>query len=277
MSSPVLAAGCGAVVGLGVLLIFVAARGGPARRAPVDPSRGDERVPVRTAGSIAAAATAYGVTGWLVAALAAGVAGWLTPDIVARRRRPSSLERTEAIASWAEMLRDLLAAAGGLQQAVAASATVAPAAIRREVTDLAARAQRGDLTGALRRFADDIDTPVADVLVAALALSAAHHGAHLGNALGAAAKAARAQVAMRQQVEASRSRTYTARRVVVGVTVAFAAFLFVLNRTYLEPFGTPAGQVALALIAACLAGGLLMIGRLGRFEEPVRLFRRDDR
>lgn len=32
---------------------------------------------------------------------------------------------------------------------------------------------------------------------------------------------------------------------------------------------------SLAAIVACLAGGLWMIGRLGRFEEPARLFRRD--
>ncbi|HEX9992274.1 MAG TPA: type II secretion system F family protein [Acidimicrobiales bacterium] len=245
---------------------------------PAAPARGARRrsrpgVAVRAAGAVLCALPVYGATGWLVMAVVAGFGGWMAPELVARRRRTSHrADRVDAVASWAEMVRDLLAASGGLQQAIAASAAVAPPAIRDDVASLAARARLGLLAEALRRFADDVDSPVADVLVASLLLAAEQQAANLGAALTAAARAARSQVAMRQQVEAGRSRTYTARRVVVGVTLGFTGSLLVLNRSYLEPFASPAGQVALLVIAACLGGGLWAIGRMGRFEEPARLF-----
>jgi tight adherence protein B len=270
------AGACGAVVGVGVFVVVLAVAGavpGPSeRRARRRSATGRA---VRATGALLCALLVYRATGWPVIALVGGFGGWTAPEALARRRvRSGGADRVEAVASWAEMVRDLLAASGGLQQAIAASAPVAPPAIRDHVASLAARARLGQLPDALRRFADDVDSAVADVLVASLLLAAEQQAANLGAALTAAATAARSQVAMRQQVEAGRSRTYTARRVVVGVTLAFTGSLLVLNRSYLEPFASPSGQVALVVIAACLGGGLWAIGRMGRFEEPARLFAR---
>ena len=47
--------------------------------------------------------------------------------------------RIEAVATWTEMLRDTLSAAAGLEQAILATAPLAPVAIRGEITELAAR------------------------------------------------------------------------------------------------------------------------------------------
>lgn len=270
------AGACGAVVGAGAFVVVLALAGA----APA-PSEGRARrrshrgAAVRGTSAVLCALVVYGATSWPVMAVVGAFGGWTAPELLARRRgRSRAADRIEAVASWAEMVRDLLAASGGLQQAIAASAAVAPPAIRDDVASLAARARLGQLAEALRRFADDLDTPVADVLVASLLLAAEQQAANLGAALTAAAAAARSQVAMRQQVEAGRSRTYTARRVVVGVTLTFTGSLLVLNRSYLEPFASPAGQVALVVIAACLGGGLWAIGKVGRFEEPARLFAR---
>src|SRR3546814_11393172 len=79
----------------------------------------------------------------------------------------------EGIASWAEMLRDTMAAAGGLEQSIIASATVAPPAIRREVAALAVRLERERLPIALQEFATQVDDPTCALVVAALLLAAA--------------------------------------------------------------------------------------------------------
>ena len=63
-----------------------------------------------------------------------GLLGWMIPTFVGlRARRRRQLARSEAIAIWAEMLRDLLVSNAGLHEAIGKSARVAPAAIRDEV------------------------------------------------------------------------------------------------------------------------------------------------
>ena len=80
-------------------------------------------------------------TRWPVAAVAAGLVGWLTPSFVGlRARRRRQLARSEAVAAWAEMLRDLLVSNAGLHEAIGKSARVAPEAIRGEVRALYVRA-----------------------------------------------------------------------------------------------------------------------------------------
>ena len=54
--------------------------------------------------------------------------GWLVPSFVGlRARRRRQLARSEAMAIWAEMLRDLLVSNAGLHEAIGKSARVAPA------------------------------------------------------------------------------------------------------------------------------------------------------
>ena len=56
-----------------------------------------------------------------------GSLGWLAPSFVGlRARRRRQLARSEAIAVWAEMLRDLLVSNAGLHEAIGKSARVAP-------------------------------------------------------------------------------------------------------------------------------------------------------
>ena len=99
-----------------------------------------DRLVARMAGMVGAAVLVGALTGWPVAAVLAGAAVFALPSLLrGGRDRARRVARTEAIAGWAEMLRDTLAAAAGLEQAIVATAEVSPAPIRSEVTDLAAR------------------------------------------------------------------------------------------------------------------------------------------
>src|SRR3546814_5433005 len=67
-----------------------------------------------------------------VAALLGGIGAFMAPSVIGGRAElEHEMSVIEGIASWAEMLRDTMAAAGGLEQSIIASATVAPPAIRR--------------------------------------------------------------------------------------------------------------------------------------------------
>lgn len=212
------------------------------------------------------------ITGWTVAGLLAAGAAWTLPRAFggsAANRQET--ERVEGIAGWTEMLRDTLAAAAGLEQAIMATAHTAPKAVRRQVQTLAVRLAGGQrLARALRRLADELADPAADLVIAALILASEHQARQLSIVLGELASAARAQVEMRQRVEASRARARTTMRVVVSTTLLFAGGLVLFNPVFLTPYDTPAGQLVLLLIGALFAVAFAWLHRLARIEQPER-------
>ncbi len=210
-----------------------------------------ERANLRVALAAGAAVVVGAATGWPVGALLAGLAGWGAPSLAGgTRARQAAVARIEAIASWAEMLRDTMAGSAGLEQAIIATAPLAPAPIRVEVVTLALRLEGERLAPALRAFADEVADPTCDLVVAALVLAAGHQAQRLGELLGTLAHAARDQSTMRLRVEAGRARTRTSVGVIVGATGALVAGLAVLNRGYLAPYDTATGQPALMLVGA---------------------------
>jgi tight adherence protein B len=180
----------------------------------------------------------------------------------------------EAVAGWAEMLRDTMAGAAGLEQAIVASAPVAPLPIRGEVATLAGRLERERLAPALRAFADEVADPTCDLVVATLVLAAEHQASRLGELLGTLAASARDQATMRLRVEAGRARTRTSVRVIVGVTLGLALFLAVLNHGYLAPYSSPLGQFVLLVVGVLFALAFAWLAKITRPVEPARLLRR---
>jgi hypothetical protein len=62
------------------------------------------------------------------------------------------------------------------------------------------------------------------------------------------------------------------------VVVGFVGGLIVFNPTYLAPYTSPTGMVALAVVIAMFATSLVFLQRLGRFSAPPRFIaRRSDR
>ena len=49
-----------------------------------------------------------------------------------------------------------------------------------------------------------------------------------------------------------------------------ALLLVVLNRSYLSPFDTAAGQAVLLAVVACFAGGLWWLASMARYAAPER-------
>ncbi|MFF4602593.1 type II secretion system F family protein [Streptomyces sp. NPDC001339] len=221
-----------------------------------------------TIGVVAGALTTWPVAAVLTTVAVLTLPGLLGPDRAAARRT----ERMEALAAWTEMLRDTLSAAAGLEQAVLATADIAPAALEPEMRSLAAAIRSGrGLPSALRAFASEVDDPLADVVVAALVMAAEQQAGQLAPLLGELAESVREQVAMRQRVDAGRASVRTGVRVTVSVTLGMTAGLVVFNRPYLDPFNTWTGQVVLAAVGALFAASFTYLSIIGRIDEPVRL------
>ena len=262
----------GAGVGVGVLIAVAAWHGEldlpkrVRRRASID------RLELRVVLAVVGAVVGLVGTRWVAIAFALGLAGWMVPGLTGlRARRRRQMARTEAVASWAEMLRDLLTSSAGLQEAIGTSARVAPEAIGKEVSALYVRAQRGDLGAALRRFAQDLGDPVADTVVAALLISESRVASDLCGMLAAVATSTRDTVAMQQRVAAARARIYRTSQLIAGIVTFFVAVLVLTNRTYLEPFGTATGQVVLIVVLALVVGAIWAMLSLSRPAVTPRL------
>ena len=259
------AALCGAGVGLGLVLLWAGWRGVdlPQRRLAVLAKV--ERSNLRLGLAVAAAVVVGAATGWPVGAALAAFAGWSAPGLWAGAKdRHKTVARIEAVAGWAEMLRDTMAGAAGLEQAIIATATVAPLPIRAEVATLAVRLEGERLVPSLRAFADEVADPTCDLVVAALILAAEHQAQRLGELLGSLAQAARDQATMRLRVEAGRARTRTSVRVIVGVTGGLALGLAVLNRGYLAPYDSAQGQLMLFFVGAMFVAAFIWLSKLTR-------------
>jgi tight adherence protein B len=238
----------------------------------------DAGVRARAAGAMAAALAGGVLTRWPLAMAGCGALAWFARDLFgAHSIRERETRRTEAIASWTEMLRDTIAGAHGLEEAIISTAGVAPEPIRPEVVALAIRLDREPLGDALAAFADDLDHPIGDLVVASLGLSSRGAVGDLVDLLGTLAVAARDEAGMRLRVEAARARLRTAVRVISACTLLMAVGLIVLNPSYLAVYDSVIGQVVLAAVLSLWAVGLWWLTKMGRFVAPERFLAVDPR
>jgi hypothetical protein len=259
---------------LGLMLVILGLRGvdlaGSRQRR--GPRFGFDRIQLRLALAAAGAVGLWALSGWPVAALLAAVGGFVAPTLAgAKARRQASIAKIEAIAGWAEQLRDTIGAAAGLQEAIAVTARVAPPEIRPAVRDLAAGMRRNHLSDELRAFAETMNDATADQIVVALILASERRGQNLTRLLSDVAAAARNDASMRIRTETSRAQTYSDAKVVSGIVVGMFAFMLLFNRGYLAPFDRLAGQLVLATVGVLWAFALFGIAQLSVVRRPARL------
>ncbi|MER5524166.1 type II secretion system F family protein [Streptomyces sp. NPDC002677] len=275
--------GCGVAVGGGLGLLILAIRGLPPKP-DHEKQKANERAAelIRFAGQRGSLAAIIGLavlllTRWAVAGVAAGVLVFFWDKLFGgAAEERAAMKRVEALASWTESLRDTIAGAVGLEQAIPASARAAAPVLRPHLDALVDRLRaRTPLPDALQHLADEINDASADIIVAALILNARLRGPGLRQVLGALAKSSREEVDMRQRVMAQRASTRRSVQIVVAVSVAFVLGLAVFNRDFVSPYGTAVGQLVLALVCALFALGFWWLRKLSTIETPERFLVRD--
>ncbi|NNN37315.1 type II secretion system protein [Streptomyces sp. S3(2020)] len=274
----------GVAVGGGIALFAIAVRGLPAKP-DHEKQKAAERANelIRFAGQRGSLAAIIGIvvlllTQWAVAGIAAGVLVFFWDRLFGGAgEERAAMKRVEALAGWTESLRDTIAGAVGLEQAIPASARASAPVLRPHLDALVDRLRaRTPLPDALQHLADEIDDASADIIVAALILNARLRGPGLRQVLGALAKSAREEVDMRQRVMAQRASTRRSVQIVVAVSVAFVLGLSVFNREFVEPYGTALGQVVLAIVCGLFALGFWWLRKLSTIETPERFLIKDE-
>ena len=181
------------------------------------------------------------------------------------------------MAGWTESLRDTIAGAIGLEQAIPATAVNANVAIRPSLNLLVDRLRiREPLPDALLAFAEDIDDPSADVICAALVLNARLRGPGLRDVLTALAVSAREELDMRRRIEAGRKSIRRSVRIVLFIVLGVMGLLAVFNRHYVEPYSSAVGQLVLLLVVAAARRGAALAAQAGLAADDRTLPRRVD-
>jgi hypothetical protein len=213
------------------------------------------------------------LTRWVAIGLGVTAAILLVPPLLARADTERRIARLEALGSWTRRLSDLLAsgAASSLDSALVKSATVAPTAIAGEVSALAARIGPQGIRAALLGFAHELADPVSDEVAMSLILQQRHGGRGLAAVLGDLAAHVEDQVRMRREVEADRAKPRSNVRTLVLLILGLSGGLIVFDRTYLAPYGSAAGQLALAGVVALFVLAFVWLRRMMRQLPGERL------
>jgi Flp pilus assembly protein TadB len=273
--SGLLAVLVGAAAGLGLFLLVVAVRGLP----PTGPRRqGRFRRwlrgldPVHAVVAVVAGLITLVATHWLVAGLGVALLGLTWRGLSGASSERVALGRLEGLATWTESLRDTIAGAVGLEQAIPASLRAAAPSLREPLGVLVDRLHtRVPMPDALRRFADDLNDPGADLVIAALIINARLRGPGLRDLLGALSRSVREELDVRRKVHAERRATRRSAQIVVGVSVGLALALGAFDRGYVHIYDSFAGQFVLAAVAGLYAAGIMWMRALARFPVPERL------
>jgi Flp pilus assembly protein TadB len=268
-----LVSGAGAGAGL-ALILFVALRvpfTDPARprlvtRRRPGASTTSTRIRLLRGGLVGVAILA--ATRWIVPAVAVGLLAAYWDRIAGGNAEQRSIERLEGLAIWTESLRDTIAGAVGLEQAIPATAATAAPALRPSLNLLVDRLRiREPLPDSLLRFATDLNDAGADVVCAALVLNARLRGPGLRDVLTALSASTREELDMRRRIEASRRSIRRSVRIVLVIVLGVMGLLAVLNRNYVQPYQSVTGQLMLAVVIALFTAGLLWLRKLAGTEE----------
>ena len=268
----------GAIVAVGVVVIGLGVHGDTSTaEQPTTTTRTSRPITVDMRAFLVAVvlgALTSAATGWWSILVLAGVGGVLIPAM--HRERADQVlvrRRVGAVASWVETIRDLLSAASGIEEAITRSADTLPVSspIRKEVLQLRMITAMGGLREGLRRFGEELADPTVDYVTATLLIASERSSGVLHEQLSEAALVAREQVAVREQIEASRSRMRTSATAIVVITIVMAVFIIGTQPSYGRWYAGMSGQLVLSIAGTVELVGLWWMARLARPEPGTRI------
>jgi Flp pilus assembly protein TadB len=274
--SQLLAIVIGGLTGAALFLAVAALVGLPARPQGAGPGQLDrlrrDVFSVRGGIAVVIGLLVLFATRWVVAGVGVGLLAYSWRSISGAGSERLAIARLEGLATWTESLRDTIAGAVGLEQAIPASTRIAAPEIKEPLYRMVGRLHtRMAMPEALRLFAVDLNDPSADLIIAALIINSRLRGPGLRDLLGALARSVREELDMRRKVSAERRSTRRSVQIVIGVSVGMAIVLALIDHAFLAPYGTVLGQLVLAVIAMIYAAGIIWLRRLAHFESPQRL------
>ncbi len=217
---------------------------------------------------------AASVTGWpLLAALVPAVGYGLPLILSAPPNRELAL--LEALDRWVRALASLLPTGRSITDAIRVSVRQAPSLLAAQLHLLAARLEdRWTIQQALYALADDLDSPDADAVLAALALAAQRGGTGAGATLAALAETISERLHALREIETERAKPRFVVRQVTLITAVVLGLALLFGGSFFAPYGTDLGQTLLAVLVTAYLGSLLFLRRMTLPRPRQRILRR---
>jgi tight adherence protein B len=209
------------------------------------------------------------LTGWLILIVALPLLALGLPYLLILPK-PRDIQLLEALDRWVRSLAATLATGKSITDAIRISRRTAPPLLADEINLLVTRLNnRWETRDALMRFADAIDSPDADGVVAALILASSRGANGASITLQALADSIQAQLKGRRVIEVERSKPYIVVRQVTVISLSTLVLVFLLSPDFFAPYRTPLGQTLLsALLIIYLASLLLMRRKAHQPDRP---------
>lgn len=214
------------------------------------------------------------LTGWTLLAVLAPVVGLAVPHLLGK---PSDTEvrLLEALDRWVRSLAAILPTGRSIGDAIRVSARQAPEPLAAPLSLVVQRLDdRWTLSAALRALADDLDSPDADAVLAALSLAAERGGTGAQATLTALADSIQDRLRALREVETERAKPRIVVRQVTMITLVVLAGALVFGGSFFEPYRTPLGQVILTVLIAAYLGALLGLRRMALPRPRQRILRK---
>ena len=208
------------------------------------------------------------VTGWLILFVVLPLLALGLPYLLTLPK-PRDIELLEALDRWVRSLSATLATGKSITDAIRISRRTAPPVLADEINLLVTRLNnRWETRSALMRFADTIDSPDADGVIAALILASSRGANGASITLQALADSIQAQLKGRRAVEVERSKPYVVVRQVTVISLSTLVLVFVLSPDFFAPYRTPLGQAVLSVLLISYVASLLLMRR--KAQQPDR-------
>lgn len=264
--------------------------GGLHRESPRTPSRRREppgelwaRVTRRPAGRRGRRRDVILLLSVIIGCVAAALSGWLILIVVVPvlaiglpylliLPKPRDVELLEALDRWVRSLAATLATGKSITDAIRISRRTAPPLIANEISLLVTRLNnRWETRDALMRFADAVDSPDADAVIAALILASGRGANGASITLKALADSIQAQLKGRRAIEVERSKPYVVVRQVTVISLSTLILVFLLSPDFFAPYRTPLGQALLSLLLIMYLASLILMRRKAHQPERPRI------
>ena len=211
------------------------------------------------------------LTGWLILIAVLPLLALGLPYLLILPK-PRDVELLEALDRWVRSLAATLATGKSITDAIRISRRTAPPLLADEINLLVTRLNnRWETRDALMRFADAIDSPDADGVVAALILASSRGGNGASVTLQALADSIQAQLKGRRAIEVERSKPYVVVRQVTVISLSTLVLVFLLSPDFFAPYRTPLGQTLLSLLLIIYMASLLLMRRKARQPDRLRI------
>jgi tight adherence protein B len=209
------------------------------------------------------------LTGWLILIAVLPLLALGLPYLLILPK-PRDIQLLEALDRWVRSLAVTLGTGKSITDAIRISRRTAPPLLADEINLLVTRLNnRWETRGALMRFADAIDSPDVDGVVAALILASSRGANGASVTLQALADSIQAQLKGRRVIEVERSKPYVVVRQVTVISLSTLVLVFLLSPNFFAPYRTPFGQTLLsALLIIYLASLLLMRRKAHQPDRP---------